>query len=277
MHAERQLPWLTLNRFSDCPHRRTWLLADSPVKRLRQLGELLGRPTSRYLSTRPQPLAGNRAADGLDRHVPNQLLEVVDKAVYLLIDSNLDGLHAATLPIKRALRNRPRERLPLAVEQLAELDEERRQRLKQPDGDPQALKTLELARLCGIGTVSAWILVAEVFGWRTFRNRKEVGACVGLVPTPFISEDGRREQGISKSGNKRPRRVLNELAWLWLRYQPDSALSKWFYDRWGAAGGRARKVGITALSRRLMIALWQYLENGVVPEGANQKLVVHVS
>lgn len=169
------------------------------------------------------------------------------------------------------------QRYVLAQQQLTELDEQRRERLRNPEGDEQARKTLSLAMLRGVGTVSAWVLVAEVFGWRTFRNRKEVGACVGLAPTPFISEDGHREQGISKAGNKRPRRIINELAWLWLRYQPDSALSQWFNARWGLAGGRARKVGITALSRRLMIAFWQYLEHGVVPEGALEKNVVRVA
>ena len=171
---------------------------------------------------------------------------------------------------------REAQRLVLARQQLAELDAQRRERLRNPAGDPQARKVLDLAMLCGVGTVSAWLLVAEVFGWRKFRNRKEVGASVGLVPTPFISEDGHREQGISKSGNKRPRRVINELAWLWLRYQPDSALTQWYYKRWGAAGGRARKVGITALSRRLMIALWRYLEDGVVPQGAKEKAIVRI-
>lgn len=168
------------------------------------------------------------------------------------------------------------KRLALAQQQLNEIDTERKERLRNPEGDEQALKTLSLAHLCGVGTVSAWVLVAELFGWRTFKNRKQVGACVGLTPTPFSTEDGHREQGISKAGNKRPRRVLNELAWLWLRYQPDSALTQWFKQRWGAAGGRARKVGITALSRRLVIVLWQYVEHGVVPPGAKEKKIVRI-
>ena len=112
------------------------------------------------------------------------------------------------------------------------------------------------------------MLVSEFFSWRTFGNRKEVGGAAGLCPTPWISENGHKEQGISKAGNGRVRRVMNQLAWLWLRHQPGSALTQWFNDRWGPSGKRSRKVGITALSRRLLVALWLYLERGVVPEGA---------
>ena len=100
-----------------------------------------------------------------------------------------------------------------------------------------------------------------MFGWRTFHNRREVGGVVGS-PTPYDSGDSRREQGISKAGNKRVRRVIVELAWQWLRYQPDSALTQWFVQRFGGQGKRSRRFGIVALARRLLVALWHYLEHG---------------
>ena len=108
----------------------------------------------------------------------------------------------------------------------------------------------------------------EFFGWRQFRNRREVGALAGLPGTPYNSGNGVREQGISKAGNKRIRRLAVELAWLWLRHQPDSALSKWFLSRWGSQGARSKKIGVVALARKLLVALWHYLEHGVIPDGA---------
>jgi transposase len=107
-----------------------------------------------------------------------------------------------------------------------------------------------------------------LFGWRRFRNRRQVGAIVGLTPTPFQSGDSRREQGISKAGNVPVRRMMVELAWGWLRWQPDSALSRWYERRFAYHGARARKVGIVALARKLLVALWRYLDQGEIPAGA---------
>jgi transposase len=128
-----------------------------------------------------------------------------------------------------------------------------------------------LMRLCGIGLVGAWVLSSEVFGWRQFRNRREVGGALGLAPTPYSSGEDVREQGISKAGNRRARAMLVELAWLWLRYQPGSALSQWFMARFGGGGKRMRRIGIVALARRLAVALWRYADQGVLPEGARLK------
>jgi transposase len=102
-----------------------------------------------------------------------------------------------------------------------------------------------------------------------------VGSCVGLVPQPYDSGNSRVDQGISKQGNRRVRALLIQLAWMWLRYQPDSALSQWFARRWAAGGGnkRSKRIAIVALARRLVIALWRYLKDGVVPEGAALKSV----
>ena len=114
-------------------------------------------------------------------------------------------------------------------------------------------------------------MASEIFGWRQFRNRREVGAILGLTPTPYSSGQSEREQGISKAGNRRARALLVELAWLWLRYQPDSALTRWFQARFGGGGKRLRRIGIVALARRLAIALWRYTAQGVIPEGARLK------
>ncbi len=123
-----------------------------------------------------------------------------------------------------------------------------------------------LLRLVGIGPSSAWTLVKEVFAWRGIRNRKQLGGLVGLTPTPYTSGTTQREQGISKAGNKRLRRLLVELAWTWTRHQPGSPPVLWFRQRFGA-GTRVRKIGIVAVARKLLILLWRYLETGEVPPG----------
>lgn len=115
------------------------------------------------------------------------------------------------------------------------------------------------------------MLVKELFGWRHFANRRELAGCLGLSPTPYDSGGRQIEQGISKAGNKRARTLLIELAWSWLRLQPESALSQWFNRRFAAGGKRMRRVGIGALARRLGIALWRYLEHGEIPAGASLK------
>jgi len=129
-------------------------------------------------------------------------------------------------------------------------------------------KRRQLELLKSIGPKSSRILAAEVFAWRKFRNTKQVGAMSGLVPTPYQSGDRSRERGISKAGIRRVRTVTIELSWLWVRWQPDSALSLWFKERFAGGGSRMRRIGIVAMARKLLIALWKYLEYGVVPEGA---------
>jgi len=111
----------------------------------------------------------------------------------------------------------------------------------------------------------------EFFAWRTFKNRREVGGLAGLTPTPYQSGESAREQGITKSGNRHVRWMITELAWSWLRYQPESALSCWFRERYGSGGKRLRRIGIVAVARKLLIALWRFLQTGVLPEGAELK------
>src|SRR4030095_9019922 len=122
--------------------------------------------------------------------------------------------------------------------------------------------------LRGIGINGAWLLVMEFFGWRAFKNRREVGGLAGVTPTPYHSGESTREQGITKSGNRHVRWMTMELAWSWVRYQPGSALSGWCRERFGGGGKRLRRIGIVAVARKLLIALWRFLETGVLPAGA---------
>ena len=167
---------------------------------------------------------------------------------------------------------RESERLVLIKSQRRELEAQQQQRLAQGSEDDALLQQIvALSLLKGIGSGSAWQLVMEFFGWRQFKNRRQVAGCAGLDPTPYDSGESRREQGISKAGNKRIRWLMVELAWSWLRYQPDSALSQWFQERFGSGGKRQRRIGIVALARRLLVALWRYVDHGVLPEGAELK------
>jgi transposase len=152
-------------------------------------------------------------------------------------------------------------------EQIAEVEAERRS-LLQTSPDASIDKVRQLMMLKGIGINGSWLLVMEFFGWREFKNRREVGGLAGFTPTPYQSGESAREQGITKSGNRHVRWMTTELAWSWLRFQPDSALSNWFRERFGNGGKRLRRIGIVAVARKLLIALWHFLETGVLPEGA---------
>jgi transposase len=159
------------------------------------------------------------------------------------------------------------ERWQLIGRQIHDLETERTQQIRDRQ-TPQMEQVRRLLELKGIGENGSWLLVREFFGWRQIRNRRELASLAGLTPTPYNSGDSRREQGISKAGNRRVRWMMNELAWGWLRYQPSSELSLWYQRRFGQGNSRMRKVGIVALARKLLIALWKYLEKGEVPPGA---------
>jgi transposase len=162
---------------------------------------------------------------------------------------------------------REHARLLLVVAQIAAVEAETRTSLQAPPVGSSAAKTVQLARLKGIGETTAQVLANEVY-YRDFANRRQVGGFVGLTGTPYDSGQTRREQGISKAGNPRARASLIELAWFWLVHQPDSELTRWFKARVGDLKGRVRKIAIVALARKLAVALWRYLETGLVPEGA---------
>ncbi len=162
------------------------------------------------------------------------------------------------------------EHVAFLKNQLAAVEKERRMELRQ-GAEPDVEKIKALRKLKGIGDVGSWVIVREFFGWRKFRNRKEVGSLAGLTATPFNSGEGKKEQGISKAGSRHVRAIAIELAWTWTQFQPRSALTQWFMKRFAKGGTRSRKVGIVALARRLLITLWKFLETGVIPEGAELK------
>lgn len=160
------------------------------------------------------------------------------------------------------------ERAALVQRQLAQLEAGIVTQL--PEAQQQRIA--QLMQLKAVGRVGALRLVLELF-WRNFGNRRQIGACVGLAPQPYDSGQSRVDQGISKQGNRRVRALLIEMAWMWLRYQPHSALAQWFKQRTQGSGPnkRGRRIAIVALARRLVIALWRYLEHGVAPAGAVMK------
>lgn len=158
-------------------------------------------------------------------------------------------------------------RLELVREQLKVLKDMQKRRFEAPRTRIEIVAA-KLGKIKGIGMIRGGVLSEEMLGWRKFRNRREVGALAGLTGTPYSSGDSNREQGISKAGNRRVRHQMIELAWQWIIYQPQSALSRWYGERFEHGSGRIRKVGIVALARKLLIALWKYVEFDEIPAGA---------
>ena len=195
----------------------------------------------------------------------------------------LEWIETVRTPLDEPLRPRRRaalrnewQRLRLVEQQRDALEHEWAERLRAvrdhpDDTDVMAARALLLMHLGGIGRRSARLFVLELFGWRTFANRKQLGRFVGLTPSPWMSGNLRRDLGISKAGNRRVRAMLIQISWGWLRHQPDSALTRWYQHKFGGDTKRGRRVGIVALARRLLIDLWRYLEQGVIPEGARLK------
>ncbi|MBV9560213.1 MAG: IS110 family transposase [Bradyrhizobium sp.] len=159
------------------------------------------------------------------------------------------------------------ERLGLVDKQLSALEAANKAALRAATPGSAEAKMLQLIDLKSIGPIGGQELINEVF-YRSFDNRRQVGSYFGLTGTPYDSGNSRREQGISKAGNRRARKLAIELAWLWLQHQPGSELSRWFHQRVGDTKGRVRRIAVVALARKLMVALWRYLTTGVVPTGA---------
>jgi transposase len=118
------------------------------------------------------------------------------------------------------------------------------------------------------------VLATEIFGWREIRNGRQLGALVGLVPALYQSGETQHDRGITRAGNAQVRRMMVQLAWTWLRWQPDRALAQWYQRRFASGGSRLRRIGIVALARKLLIALWRYVDQGIVPEGARLKSIL---
>jgi len=199
---------------------------------------------------------------GIDIQVKSQFLK------------ELDGLKIWNgEPVPEQLKARlvrEYERMRAAEADLRILKKQQQEQVREAK-TPAIEKVKLLQKLCSIGMTSSWTFVMEFFGWRTFENRRQVAGALGITPMPYQSGESRREQGISRSGNRRIRAMAVEIAWMWLRLQPDSKLSQWYQARFAGGGPRMRRIGIVAMARRLMIDLWRYLETGTVPEGARMK------
>jgi transposase len=171
----------------------------------------------------------------------------------------------AALPVQLQARlARADARLSALTAQIAALEAEQQAAVT---ASAPATAVQQLVRLKGVATTSASVLLDEGLVWRAFRNRRQIGGLLGFAPTPYDSGESQREQGISRSGNARLQAISIQLAWNWVRWQPASALTQWYQAKFGT-GKRARRIGIVAVARKLVIALWRYVTTGVVPAGA---------
>jgi transposase len=207
-------------------------------------------------------IKGLLSTQGIVMEVKTRFLEELQRAQLW------DG--SCVPPALHILLVREHERLRLVREQIRQVEATRKEALRS-SCDPAIEQVRRLLQLKGIGMNSAWVYVMEFFAWRAFHNRRELGSLAGLAPTPYESGDSSRERGISKAGNRPVRALAIEIAWCWLRYQPNSQLSRWYRKRFAKGGSRVRRIGIVALARKLLIALWRYVEEGLLPEGARLK------
>jgi transposase len=207
-------------------------------------------------------IKGVLASQGVVLEVKTDFLKQLEQARLWDGSSVPAGLHT--------LLAREQERLELVRAQIHQIEVTRKEALRTSQ-DPAIEQVRRLLKLKGIGVNSAWVYVMEFFSWRAFRNRRELGSLSGLTPTPYQSGESARERGINKAGNRPVRAMAIEIAWAWLRNQPDSLLSRWYHLRFAKGSSRLRRIGIVALARKLLISLWQYLEYGVLPEGAQLK------
>lgn len=240
------------------------------VVRVPSVEEEDGRQLSRELETLKQERTAHRnrlrgllASQGVDLKIRRDFREQLQRVK--LWDGSSLGEDL------RSRFEREWERLELLEQQIAELEKQRRDRVSKAQ-EPVAQVAKRLCLLKSIGLNSAWLFSGEFFAWRQFRNRRQIGSLSGLAPTPYQSGDRlHREQGISRAGNERVRSMAIEIAWAWLRFQPRSELSLWFQERFARGGSRSRRIGIVALARKLLVALWRYLEAGEIPAGAQLK------
>lgn len=173
--------------------------------------------------------------------------------------------HLLDVPWQEEIQ-RELERLALADNQVSQLEKQMEEALRTPK-TTQHQTAARLHKLSSLGPVTSTALASQFF-WRDFNNRREVGAAAGLTSCPYFSGDTQVDQGISRAGHRRVRTLAVELAWMWLRLQPKTALSRWYNERFGPGSKRLRRIGIVAMARKLLVALWKYLKWGIVPEGA---------
>ena len=232
-------------------------VSDEDARHLHRTRETIQQDRNRLINR----IKGLLATQGVQVPVNSAFLAAVDVARLWDGTPLPDGL-------KRRL-TRGWAQLEFLNAQLADVDDARA--ALQPEPDTVTGRCVEqLQTLRGIGSIGAWVLTTELFAWRQIRNGRELGAIVGLTPAPFQSGDTSHDQGITRAGNRHVRRMMVQLAWSWVRYQPRSALTCWYQRRFGA-GRRMRRIGIVAVARKLLIALWRYLETGAIPDGATMK------
>jgi transposase len=244
--------------------RKAWSVVHVPT-----VGEEDGRQLHRELLTTKRDR--NRVTNRIRGLLASQGLEIdLTAGVPAQLEQMQQWDGSPLAPGLRVRLLREWEKVEFLTGQIRVLEAARRKLVRHSD-DPAMQKVRQLLTLRGIGTNSAWLYTMEFFGWRRFQNGKEIGSLAGLTPTPHQSGELRHELGIAKAGNRRIRWMAIEGAWAWLRFQPHSSLSKWYEKRFAQAGPRMRKVGIVALARKLLIALWRFLETGALPEGAELK------
>lgn len=241
--------------------RRCWrpvrvpTVADEDARHLHRTRETLQADRTRLRNR----IKATLATVGLRLRVSARFLAHVDKAVLP------DGRPVP--PGARQRMARDWALLQAVEQQLAEVDVERAQLPVDPrTATGRAVDALQGVR--AVGPSGAWVLATEIFGWREIRNARQLGGLVGLAPSLYQSGESARTRGITRAGNQHVRRIMVQLAWGWLRWQPQSALSQWYLRRFGTGGPRARRIGIVALARKLLVALWHLVDHGVLPEGA---------
>jgi transposase len=250
------------------------------------LGWLRGEPRRCTMAPIPSETEEDMREPGREREaLVKARLKVENQIASLLIRYGISSfrprlkkaaqrLEALRTPGGKELPKNTQERLRrllaqhrLLTEQLKDIEVARQLVVTVPDPDRIERMIQLLVRMAGLGVETATVLVHEVFS-RRFRDRRALAGFVGLTGTPFNSGGAVREQGISRNGNPRVRRIITQLMWRWLKFQPQSALSRWFQERTGGAKGRMKKIMAMALARKLLVALWRYLETGEPPAGA---------
>ena len=255
---------------------RTWLSGDREVARDVQIPSIEQEDAKRiererkYLIEKRTSIVG-RIKGLLALHGIWLTGKRIGKGLRERLDTMRTGDGRPLAPFLRRDIERMLRHYDFVSQQIEEVVADRKKALADRNGRfPQAEKVQLLATLGAVGETTATVLVAEVYH-RSFETRRHVASFIGLAPSPYNSGDTDRDRGISKAGTKLARQTLVELAWFWLRYQPNSKLSLWWHEQFGNMGMRGRKVGIVALARKLAIALWRFVEQGVVPEGATLK------
>ena len=255
---------LTLLARYQAGDRRCWRVVrvpsveDEDARQLHRTRETLQEDRTRLINR----LKATLAVLGLRLRVTRDFIERVDRVTVP------DG--SAIPPGARQRLARDWALLQAVEQQLEELDTAR-DALPIDPTTPLGRAVERLQTLRAIGPAGAWVLATEIFGWREIRNGRQLGALVGLVPALYQSGETRRDRGITRAGNQHVRRLMVQLAWGWLRWQGTSALSQWYQARFATGGPRLRRIGIVALARKLLVALWRYVDQDVLPEGAVMK------